>query len=79
MKALVTSNEYEFSEGDGTIVKTTPLADLQAFIKALPVIYSGEQATAANVAGEEFAKPDYAKMTASETKKLALKKLKRLQ
>jgi len=79
MKALATSSEYEFSEGDGTVVKTTPLADLQAFIKALPVIYSDEQATAANAAGEEFAKPDYAKMTTSQTKKLALKKLKGLQ
>ncbi len=80
MKAVATSTEYEFTEDDGKVVKTTPFAELQAFIKSLPVIYqSGEQATAAHAAGAEFAKTDYAKMTSSEVKKLALKKLKGLQ
>jgi uncharacterized radical SAM superfamily Fe-S cluster-containing enzyme len=78
MKALAGAAEYEFSEND-KVVKSTPTADLQAFIKALPVVYqSGEQATAAQAAeGASFARADVSKMSPDEAKKAAMAKLRK--
>jgi hypothetical protein len=76
MKSLAGAAEYEFAAADGTTTKTSPLADLQAFIKTLPVIAGSERATEGNAFAAEGEKKKYAspKHEAVEKAKAAMAK-----